>query len=80
VSFRIRLTTFFLLIVVVPVIAVGFLVFRLINDSEQGKTDARASGVLSVATRIYESESVTASSDARALARNLAPQARREHG
>ncbi len=73
-SFRARLTTFFLLIVVVPMIAVGFLVFRLISDSEQGKTDARASGVLSVATNLYESESISASSDARTLARNLGAQ------
>src|SRR5438067_579 len=70
-SFRARLTTFFLLIVVIPMVAVGFLVFRLISDSELGKTDARANGVLSVATSIYESESLAASSDARALAREL---------
>ena len=43
-SFRARLTTFFLLIVVIPMIAVGFLVFRLISDSQLGKTDARARG------------------------------------
>jgi hypothetical protein len=33
-SFRTRLTGFFILIVVVPMVAVGFLVFRLIGDSE----------------------------------------------
>jgi hypothetical protein len=36
-SFRTRLTSFFVLIVVVPMIAVGFLVFRLIDDSVQGR-------------------------------------------
>ena len=36
-SFRTRLTGFFVLIVIVPMIAVGFLVFRLISDSQGGK-------------------------------------------
>ena len=44
-SFRTRLTSFFVLIVVVPMAAVGFLVFRLIDDSQSGKADARASAV-----------------------------------
>jgi hypothetical protein len=33
-SFRTRLTGFFVLIVVVPMLAVGFLVFRLISDGK----------------------------------------------
>ena len=44
-SFRTRLTTFFLLIVIVPMIGVGALVLRLINDSQQAKVEARASGL-----------------------------------
>jgi diguanylate cyclase (GGDEF)-like protein len=72
-SFRTRLTTFFLLIVVVPMIAVGFLVLRLISDSEQGKADARANGVLSAAVGLYQTESQVASSDAQTLARDLSP-------
>ena len=39
-SFRTRLTSFFVVIVVLPMVAVGLLVFRLINQSEQGKADA----------------------------------------
>ncbi len=73
-SFRARLTSFFILIVVIPMIAVAFLVFRLISDSEQGKTDARANGVLGAARSLYQSESVAASGDARAIARALASQ------
>jgi diguanylate cyclase (GGDEF)-like protein len=72
-SFRTRLTSFFILIVVVPMIAVGFLVFRLISDSEQGKADARASGLLTAATRVYQSESAAGSTDAQAIARRLGP-------
>ena len=70
-SFRTRLTTFFVLIVVVPMVAVGFLVLRLISDSEQGKADARANGVLTAAVGLYETESVAASGDARSIARDL---------
>jgi diguanylate cyclase (GGDEF)-like protein len=70
-SFRTRLTTFFVLIVVVPMVAVGFLVLRLISDSEQGKADARANGVLTEAVGLYETESVAARGDAQSIARDL---------
>jgi diguanylate cyclase (GGDEF)-like protein len=78
-SFRARLTSFFILIVVIPMIAVAFLVFRLISDSEQGKADARANGVLGVATSLYQAESAAASSDARAIARALSSEIRSGH-
>ncbi|MFZ0041949.1 MAG: diguanylate cyclase [Solirubrobacteraceae bacterium] len=71
-SFRARLTTFFVLIVVVPMAAVGFLVFRLIDDSQTGKADARASGIAATAASSYETASSQASYDARSVARDLA--------
>lgn len=71
-SFRTRLTSFFVLIVVVPMVAVGFLVFRLIGDSAQGKADARANGLASAAVSLYESESSKGRIAAEALARQLA--------
>ena len=40
-SFRDRLTLFFIVIVIVPMIAVALVLFRLVSDSEQGKGDAR---------------------------------------
>jgi diguanylate cyclase (GGDEF)-like protein len=70
-SFRTRLTTFFLLIVVIPMAAMGFLVFRLIDDSQQGKADARANGLASAAASVYMHSSQAASADARSLARSL---------
>jgi diguanylate cyclase (GGDEF)-like protein len=70
-SFRARLTTFFLLIVVIPMAAVGFLVFTLINDSQQGKAQARANGIASAAAGVYEQASRSASLDAKTLAREL---------
>ncbi len=71
-SFRTRLTSFFVLIVVLPMVAVGFLVFRLIADSAQGKADARANGLASAAVSLYESESSHARSAAETLARQIA--------
>jgi hypothetical protein len=41
VSFRSRLTTFFVLIVVLPMIAVAVLVADVTDESESGKADAR---------------------------------------
>ena len=70
-SFRARLTTFFLLIVVVPMAAMGFLVFRLIGDSQQGKAEARANGIASAAVSLYSQASRSASLDARTVARRL---------
>jgi hypothetical protein len=68
-SFRTRLSGFFLLIVVVPMIAVGILVFRLINDSEQGKADARANGLAVAAASVYATASAAACADAQMVGR-----------
>jgi diguanylate cyclase (GGDEF)-like protein len=70
-SFRTRLTGFFVLIVVVPMVAVGALVFSLISDSEHGKADARASGLAAAAATVYETSSANARADARTVARAL---------
>ncbi|HEY2005581.1 MAG TPA: diguanylate cyclase [Solirubrobacteraceae bacterium] len=71
-SFRARLTTFFLIIVVVPMAAMGFLVFRLISDSQQAKTEARANGIASAAVSLYNEASRSAKLDARTVAVSLA--------
>jgi diguanylate cyclase (GGDEF)-like protein len=70
-SFRARLLTFFVLIVVVPMVAMGVLMFRLISDSQQGKADARAGGLASAAASLYQSEAALARSDAETLARAI---------
>jgi hypothetical protein len=74
-SFRARLTRFFVLIVVIPMSAVGFLVLRLISESETAKTDARANGVLGAAGSLYRSSSAAAGADARSIARVLSSEA-----
>ena len=70
-SFRARLLTFFVLIVVVPMVVMGVLMFRLISDSQQGKADARAGGLASAAASLYQSEAALARSDAETLARAI---------
>jgi diguanylate cyclase (GGDEF)-like protein len=52
-SFRRRLTLFFVLIVIVPMIAVAAVLFRLISDSQDGKTDARLATEQTVAINMY---------------------------
>src|SRR3954471_16740860 len=39
-SFRARLTLFFVLIVIVPMLSVAIVLFRLISDNETGKADS----------------------------------------
>jgi diguanylate cyclase (GGDEF)-like protein len=53
-SFRNRLTLFFVLIVVVPMIAVAFVLFNLIADNETGKSDARVGAQAEAAIALYE--------------------------
>ncbi|HEU4976297.1 MAG TPA: diguanylate cyclase [Baekduia sp.] len=52
-SFRVRLRLFFLLIVVVPMVAVTLVVFRLISDSEHGQGDARVAARQEAAISLY---------------------------
>src|SRR4051812_13282730 len=52
-SFRTRLRLFFVLIVILPMVAVTFVVFRLIADSEQGQADARVAAREEAAISLY---------------------------
>ena len=74
-SFRTRLRLFFVLIVIVPMIAVTLIVFRLIAESEQGQADARVAARQEAAITLYY--------DARARAdrsRRDRPRPRARHG
>jgi diguanylate cyclase (GGDEF)-like protein len=53
VSFRNRLALFFVLIVIVPMLAVTFLLFRLIAQSENGKANAAISAQHDVAKQLF---------------------------
>jgi len=52
-SFRTRLRLFFVLIVIVPMVAVTFIVFRLIAESENGQADARVAARQEAAIGLY---------------------------
>jgi len=70
-SFRARLTIFFVVIVVVPMVAIGVLMFRLIDDSQQGKADARAAALASTAGSVYQSAAAAGRADAESLAHDV---------
>ena len=55
-SFRSRLGLFFVLIVIVPMLAVAFLLFNLIGDSVNGRADARIGARHAVAIQLYMRE------------------------
>ena len=59
-SFRNRLTLFFVLIVVVPMVAVAFVLFRLIADNEGGKADARLAATSGAAINLYREDVASA--------------------
>ena len=52
-SFRGRLTLFFVLIVIVPMVSVAFVLFRLISDNESGKSDARIAARQQTAINLF---------------------------
>jgi diguanylate cyclase (GGDEF)-like protein len=67
-SFRRRLTLFFVLIVVVPMIALGVVVARLVSDSEHGKAQARVDAYAASALDVYRRSAQQAAREARLLA------------
>jgi diguanylate cyclase (GGDEF)-like protein len=56
VSFRNRLALFFVLIVILPMIAVAFLVFRLIGESAQGQAESAIARQHVLASSIFDEE------------------------
>ena len=52
-SFRNRLTLFFIVIVILPMVAVSLVLFRLVSDSEEGQTNARLSQAQRAAQALY---------------------------
>src|SRR5437588_5562682 len=55
-SFRARLTLFFFLIVIVPLISVAVIVFRLIGDNEHGQADSRLAQGQTAAFGLYRQQ------------------------
>ncbi len=71
-SFRLRLTLFFVLIVVLPMVAVAILVSEIASDSANGKTDSRLSAGLRTATNLFEEEQAEAARAADQIADEIA--------
>ena len=69
-SFRGRLTLFFLLIVVLPMIAVAVLVTQVTTQSRNGKADARLAAGLDTALSIYQDDAAAVQRAANALGRD----------
>src|SRR5436190_12580148 len=67
-SFRNRLTAFFIVLVIVPLIVVAAVGFVLASDSEQGKTDARLSEAQRSASGLFREKQDEAETAARAFA------------
>jgi diguanylate cyclase (GGDEF)-like protein len=67
-SFRNRLTSFFVVIVLLPSLAVGGLAFRLISDSSDAKAQTRANGLGTAAESLYAYDENAATSAAREVA------------
>jgi diguanylate cyclase (GGDEF)-like protein len=68
-SFRGRLTLFFLLIVVLPMIAVAVLVTQVTTQSSHGKADARLAAGLESALAVYRDDVAQARKGAKDVAR-----------
>src|SRR5687767_2904987 len=69
-SFRSRLLVFFTIIVVVPMIGVGLVLFSLTSDSEHGKVDARLAGGLRTTLGFYEEARLDARRSLERIARD----------
>jgi diguanylate cyclase (GGDEF)-like protein len=55
-SFRNRLTLFFVAIVIVPMLSVAFVLFSLIEDNEDGKADSRLAARQQLAVNLYRED------------------------
>src|SRR4051794_9683424 len=71
-SFRARLTLFFVLIVVVPMVSAAFVLFRLIADNETAKANARLAARQEVAQGFAEDAEREASAAAAKVGRDQA--------
>jgi diguanylate cyclase (GGDEF)-like protein len=69
-NFRTRLLLFFVIIVVIPMVAVAVVLFSITEDNETGKADAELAAGLRVAHSLYNDERVRARGVAGDIARD----------
>src|SRR5436305_9845058 len=70
VSFRGRLSFFFVVIVIVPMVAVGAVLFSLISQSQQGQANARIAEKQSAAIAMYRDARTDAKAKVRVIAKD----------
>jgi diguanylate cyclase (GGDEF)-like protein len=66
-SFRNRLRLFFLLIVIIPMIAVALVLFQVVTRSDESQTDAQLSEAQRVATNLYRDSAARANAAGRQI-------------
>jgi diguanylate cyclase (GGDEF)-like protein len=66
-SFRARLTWFFIIIVILPMVAVSVVLFRLVADSERGKSDAKLGQAQTAASGLYRDKEQSAADAGRQI-------------
>src|SRR3954453_8103223 len=71
-SFRNRLLLFFLVIVIIPMIAVAVVLVQLLTRSDQSRADAQLSKVQNVAQNLYRQSTDQANAAGRAIVRDVA--------
>ncbi|MEA2437328.1 MAG: hypothetical protein QOF65_1884, partial [Thermoleophilaceae bacterium] len=69
-SFRSRLFLFFMIIVIVPMIAVALVLFSITADSETGKADAAIAQGLRAAFAVYDADRAKARPELEKVARD----------
>src|ERR671910_1909986 len=69
-SFRNRLRLFFVVIVIIPMIAVAVVLFQIVTRSEESQTDAQLSAAQRVAANLYRESSARANAAGRAIVRD----------
>src|ERR1044072_1161659 len=66
-SFRNRLRLFFVVIVVIPMLAVAAVLFQIVTRSEESQTDAQLSEAQRVATNLYRESAQRANAAGREI-------------
>src|SRR3954469_1578790 len=66
-SFRNRLRLFFVVIVIIPMVAVGLVLFQLVARSERSQVDAQLSEAQRVAQNLYRDSTAQANAAGKAI-------------
>src|SRR5919112_1470548 len=69
-SFRIRLRLFFVVIVIIPMVAVALVLFQLVSRSEQSQVDAQLGEAQRVAQNIYRDSTAEANDAGKAIVKD----------